>query len=144
MDNIIIREINNDDYDNGYLELMYEFTNFKYDVTKLDFTLYLINMKEHNKILVICNKEDNHIIGAGTIFKINKLHNNPIGQIEDVIIKDKYRGLGYGKLIIEELIKIGLNNFNCYKIILNCLNKNIDFYKKCNFEKVGVEMKFIK
>ena len=32
------------------------------------------------------NKE-NKLIGAGTIFKLEKLHNNSIGQIEDVIIR---------------------------------------------------------
>ena len=49
----------------------------------------------------------------------------------DVIISEKYRGLGLGKKIIEELVKIGINEFKCYKIILNCLDKNILFYEKC-------------
>ena len=140
---VILREIEMYDH-KSYLELMFEFTNFTYNLSYDDFILYLNDMKNHNKIIVLYSKFENKIIGAGTIFKINKLHNNPVGQIEDVIVNDNFRGRGYGKLIIDELINIGLNDFKCYKIILNCLDKNIKFYEKCNFEEVGVEMKFIK
>ena len=141
MENLVIREIEKDDYNKGYLDLMYEFTNFKYNLTENDFSDYIDNNKYNNKILVIMSKIENKIIGAGSIFKIEKLHNNPIGQIEDVIINSKYRGFGIGKIIIKKLIDIGINELKCYKVILNCLDKNIKFYEKCNFIVAGVEMK---
>jgi glucosamine-phosphate N-acetyltransferase len=143
-ENIIMKEIENEDYYNGYMDLMYEFTNYKHNLSYDDFVLYLNKMNINTKIIVIYSKNEHKIIGSGTIFKINKLHNNPIGQIEDVIINNKFRGFGYGKLIINELINFGLNDFKCYKIILNCLDKNIQFYEKCNFQVAGVEMKLIK
>ena len=135
-----IRNLNKEDYE-SYLNIMFEFTNYKYNLSKENFDKYIDEINNHNNhkiIVIIYNKE---LIGAGTIFKLVKLHNNPVSQIEDVIILNKYRGKGLGKIIIQKLIDIGLNEFKCYKIILNCLNKNIDFYKKCGFEKVGVEMK---
>ena len=136
---IVIKELDcNDNYEQ-YLELMYEFTNYKKDVSIEDFKNY-INQKSKVIIIILKNKED-IIIGAGTIFNIEKLHNNSIGQIEDVIISEKYRGNGLGKLIIEKLVVVGLNEFKCYKVILNCLDKNIDFYKKCNFTISGVQMR---
>jgi len=142
--NLIIREIEYNDYKNGYLELMFEFTNYNHEIDEKQFKNYLDNTKLNNinKILIIYSNNEKKIIGAGTIFKLNKLHNNPIGQIEDVIISENYRGKGLGKLIIENLIKIGIEEFKCYKIILNCLDKNIDFYKKNGFEVAGVEMKY--
>jgi len=136
---IIIKEFDCDDNYNEYLELMYEFTNYKKDVTIEDFKNY-VNQKTKLRIIILKNKE-NKIIGAGTIFNIEKLHNNSIGQIEDVIVSEKYRGNGLGKLIIEKLVVVGLNEFKCYKVILNCLDKNIDFYKKCNFTISGVQMR---
>ena len=136
---IIIKEFDCEDNYNEYLELMYEFTNYKKDVTIEDFKNY-VDQKTKLRIIILKNKE-NKIIGAGTIVNIEKLHNNSIGQIEDVIISEKYRGNGLGKLIIEKLIVVGLNDFRCYKVILNCLDKNIDFYKKCNFTISGVQMR---
>jgi glucosamine-phosphate N-acetyltransferase len=141
---LILREIEENDYQN-YLKLMYEFTNYNYNISNNNFIKNLINLKSNKlcNIIVIFSKSDNKLIGAGSIFKLIKLHNNPIGQIEDVIITEKYKGNGLGKKIINNLIKIGLNKLDCYKIILNCNEKNIDFYKKCNFDLVGYEMKYI-
>ena len=136
---IIIKEFDCDDNYNEYLELMYEFTNYKKDVTIEDFKNY-VNQKTKLRIIILKNKE-NKIIGAGTIFNIEKLHNNSIGQIEDVIITEKYRNMGLGKTIINKLIEIGKTNFKCYKIVLNCLDKNIKFYEKCDFTISGVQMR---
>jgi glucosamine-phosphate N-acetyltransferase len=141
LNNLTIRKIEFDDYNKGYIELMYEFTNFKYSISKEDFIKYINT--NNSKILIIFSENEKRIIGAGTIFKIEKLHNNPIGQIEDIIISQNYRNMGLGKTIIEKLIEIGKNEFKCYKIILNCLEKNIGFYEKCGFINVGVEMKLI-
>jgi glucosamine-phosphate N-acetyltransferase len=145
-ENFIFREIIDNDFNNGYLKLLFEFTNYEHQNNETVFKNYLVKMKNNNfnKIIVITTKTDSKIIGAGTIFKLDKLHNNPIGQIEDIIITDSFRGYGLGKLLIKKLVNIGLNEFNCYKIILNCLPKNIEFYKKCNFIEVGIEMKYNK
>ena len=142
MENFYIKEISDEEnYFNDYFDLMYDFSNYKKDVSYEYFKNY-IKQKDKIKIIIIHNNE-NKIIGAGSIFKLEKLHNNPIGQIEDVIINDKYRGCGLGKKIIKELVKIGIEDFKCYKVILNCLDKNIGFYEKSNFEICGVEMKYI-
>jgi len=129
------------DYDSGYLELMQEFSNYKKDVSREAFEQYVANSVDR-RIMVLRNT-DQKIIGAGTIFKIEKLHNNAIGQIEDVMISEQYRGKGLGKLIVRHLTHIGLDDFLCYKVILNCLEKNIGFYDKCDFETTGVQMKWV-
>jgi glucosamine-phosphate N-acetyltransferase len=136
----IIREIKYDDFDKGYMNLIFEFTNYNYQITKENFIKFIDEHKNY-KIVVIYSKKEDKIIGSGTIIIVEKIHNNPIGQIEDVIINEKYRQHGFGKKIIDKLIDIGKNKYKCYKIILNCLEKNIGFYNKCNFEIVGVEMK---
>ena len=150
MDNYIIREIENEDFYNGYLELLYEFNNFEYKINESEFINYLEQNKLNNncKIYVIQlkdknNNNNNKIIGAGTIFKLKKLHNNSVGLIEDVIINNNYRGSGLGKILIDKLKQIGLVEFRCYKVILDCSEKNIEFYKKCNFFQSGVQMRNI-
>jgi len=136
-----IRKLETADYKH-YLDIMFEFTNYKYDITIETFNNEIDEMEKTRLKEIIVLEYNTEIIGVGTIFKLTKLHNNPIGQIEDVIVTEKYRKLGLGKLIINELVNIGLNSMKCYKIILNCLDNNVDFYKKCGFEKVGSEMKF--
>lgn len=141
-ENYTIRELIVDDYYNGYLELLYEFTNFKYKVEFNDFISYLNDEKDYCKIMIIT--QNNNIIGAGSVFKIpNLLNENIIGLIEDIIINIDYRGLGLGKLLINKLKEYGISIFNCKQIILNCAEENIDFYNKCGFEEVGKECKII-
>jgi len=142
INNIIFRNIEYDDFDKGYMDLMYEFTNYNYLITKEEFINFIDTHKNY-KIIVIYSEIEKKIIGAGTIIIVHKIHNNPIGQIEDIIISEKYRKYGLGKQIIEKLIDIGKNENKCYKIILNCLEKNIKFYEKCGFIIAGVEMKLL-
>jgi glucosamine-phosphate N-acetyltransferase len=142
INNFIFRNIEYDDFEKGYIDLMYEFTNYNYPITKEDFVNFIDTHKNY-RIVVIYSEIEKRIIGAGTIIIVHKIHNNPIGQIEDVIISEKYRKNGLGKQVIEKLIDIGKNEFKCYKIILNCLEKNIKFYENCGFIEVGVEMKLL-
>jgi len=141
MDNYLINCISYIDFYNGYLNLMYEFSNFEKNDITYDYFKKYIDERETKKILVI--HHNNIVIGAGTIFKLEKIHNNPIGQIEDVIISKDYRNLGLGKLLIKKLIDIGIYEFKCYKITLNCLDKNIEFYKKLKFHIAGVQLKLL-
>ena len=143
LDSFVFTEISKADYYNGYLEIMYEFSACsKKEISCEDFQKY-IDM-EYVKIMVIYDNVNNkRIIGAGTIFKLDKLHNQPVAQIEDVIITEEYRKYGLGKRLIEKLVEIGLQEFNCYKVILNCLDKNIGFYEKCNFYISGQQMRHI-
>lgn len=141
MDNLVFREIQSSDFYNGYLNLLADFSNYKKDVSSENFTEYLQKNKDNIRIYVVVH--NNIIIATGSLFKLDKLHNNPIGQIEDIIVLESYRKLGIGKKIINKLIDIGLNEIKCYKIVLNCLEKNIEFYKKCRFEIAGSQMKYI-
>jgi glucosamine-phosphate N-acetyltransferase len=84
------------------------------------------------------------IIGCGSFFILNKVHTNPIGQIEDVVIDKNYRGLGYGKLLIDFLVKFGKEKTTCYKIVLNCTQENLEFYHKCGFKEIANQCKYIK
>jgi glucosamine-phosphate N-acetyltransferase len=141
LQNLIFREIKSSDFTN-YINLMFEFTDYKHNITQEQFNEQINNMINYCKIIVI--EYNNNIIGAGSIFKIQKLHNNSIGQIEDIIITNQYRKYGLGKHIIDKLVNIGFNDYNCYKITLNCLEKNIGFYEKCNFKISGIQFKFNK
>lgn len=133
---MIIRNIEKDDFNRGYLELLFELSNFKSTITQEEFNDYIENKKCIIKVVEIENK----IIAAGSLFIMSKLHCNPFGQIEDVVVKKEYRKSGLGKQIVEILTETG-KNLGCYKIVLNSLEHNIEFYNKCGFLQSGIQFK---
>jgi hypothetical protein len=121
MENLIIRDIQYEDYYNGYFDLMVESSNDEYSLSDREFRYYLDQMKYNrlSKILVIYSIIENKIIGTGMIFKLNKINKCHICHIEDVIISDIYKDLELDKLLINKLTEIGINEFRCSKINVN-------------------------
>jgi predicted GNAT family N-acyltransferase len=124
-----------------YLNLLKQLSRYDFEITKEEFYKKYEMLQDTCKILVLV--EDETIVAAGSIFKLTKLHNNSVAQIEDVVVDENYRGKGYGKMIVEALTNIGKDEWKCYKVILNCLSKNVEFYKKLNYEVVGHQLKFM-
>lgn len=68
------------------------------------------------------------------------IHNcGTLGHIEDIVVSDKERGKGLGKLLIEQLKYLALE-LGAYKITLDCDRKNEEFYAKSNFVTKGLQM----
>ena len=134
------RLINKNDYNKGYLNLLQKFANFSPNITETEFNQYLDNNSKYTKIIVIEDVKTQTIIGAGTLFIINKLHNNinMMGFIQDVVISEKYRGKGLGKKVVDKLYEVAKEN-RCYKVILNCNPDVENFYTKLGFTKKGFE-----
>lgn len=96
-------------------------------------------LKAHNYeyfTIVIEDVKNKKIVGAGTILVERKfIHaNGLVGHIEDIVTHSDYRGLRLGYWVIETLKYIG-ESTGCYKIILDCSDKNVPFYEKCGFTK---------
>ncbi len=131
------RKATNEDYER-VIELYSEFTNEEYNLQENDFTEFLD--KTTSKIYVVENLEGN-VIGCATIFIERKLIHNKssVAHIEDVVVSEKFRGQGYGKILIRGLVRVAEEN-QCYKIILNCTNEVRPFYETCGFREKGLQM----
>lgn len=90
-------------------------------------------------------EETGEVAAVGTIFIEQKLiHGGALtGHIEDIAVNGKFQGKKLGKKLINHLSQYGLNN-GCYKIILDCEEKNVGFYQKCDFHQHGIEMQIRK
>jgi bifunctional N-acetylglucosamine-1-phosphate-uridyltransferase/glucosamine-1-phosphate-acetyltransferase GlmU-like protein len=88
-----------------------------------------------NTMNIYVLKYENRIIGTGSIIVEKKILRNlsKVGHIEDVVIDEDFRGIGLSKYLIKRLIQF-CEKSDCYKIILDCSNHLIDFYKKFGFE----------
>ncbi|KAF9193346.1 Glucosamine-phosphate N-acetyltransferase-like protein [Haplosporangium sp. Z 767] len=81
------------------------------------------------------------IVAAGTVLVERKFIRQLglVGHIEDIAVAADQQGKKLGLRIIETLKAIGQGQ-GCYKVILDCSEKNVPFYEKCGFERKGVEM----
>lgn len=72
------------------------------------------------------------IIATSSILIESKfLHcGSKVGHIEDVVVDKDARGSGFGQKIVEHCIEYARKN-GCYKVILDCSNKNVPFYINC-------------
>jgi glucosamine-phosphate N-acetyltransferase len=142
-DDFEVRPLKAKDFHNGYVQLLSQLTTVG-KLNEAEFIkqlTYFRSLPETYFPIVAANKTDKKIIAASTLFIERKfIHNcGSIGHIEDVVVSKDYRGTGLGKILITKLIKIA-REMKCYKIILNCQEKNIPFYEKCGFTKKEVEM----
>jgi len=94
-------------------------------------------LSDPNSITIVIS-EENIITAVATLHIIKKL-TRILGLIEDVAVNENYRGLGIGKKLVKELIKIG-NEKNCDKIVLSSSEKNSKFYEKIGFQKNELQM----
>ena len=87
-------------------------------------------------------ESDDDIIAVGSLWILQKVIRGygKMGQIEDVVVLPEYRGSGFGKMIIDALIDKAKER-GCYKVILNCSEKNVPFYVKCGFTKKENQMR---
>jgi ribosomal-protein-alanine N-acetyltransferase len=66
------------------------------------------------------------------------------GQITNVAVSRNFRRLGYGRLVVEELINYAKEH-NFYNISLEVRESNsaaISLYENCGFEKCGIRKSF--
>ena len=108
---------------------------------KIKKQLELILQDKNNHLIVAEYHGD--IVGTSTLLIQNNLSHGgrPYAHIENVITRENMRGFGIGITMINRLIEIAKKN-DCYKIVLTCKPKNIDFYQRSRFRTTGeVEMR---
>lgn len=135
-----IVELNNYHYYTNYLRLLEQLStidtqNFSYKM----FANFVQKLNVYHKVFVIEDINTKFVVGSITILIEHKLIHNggKVGHIEDVVVDSNYRGTGLGKKLID-FAKTYCSD--CYKIILNCNNNNINFYKKCGFTEKETQM----
>ena len=123
-----------------YLELINVFTREPKEITKEDFEKWYDLSFGQNALIYVLLQEDK-IVGTGKLLVEYKFNNNltVAGHIEDIVIHNNYRKQGLGKNIIDELTNISIQS-NCYKIILDCNEKCVNFYQNSGFRQKEIQM----
>lgn len=137
---IVFRELRRDDYQKGIMELYNQLTKAG-NVTKEMFEKTFDSRQKFGSYRTIVGEIDGEIACAATLLLERKYFDGckNLGHIEDVVVDSKYRNLGLGRKVLEQL-KIEASKSDCYKMVLDCQMKNVGFYKNCGFILGGNEM----
>ncbi|KAI8060224.1 acyl-CoA N-acyltransferase [Gongronella butleri] len=142
-DGYTLRALRNTDYERGFLKVLEVLTEVG-NHTKEQYLDQFNYLKQHNDqyyTITITNDAEDRVVAAGTIFVERKfVHKNGlVGHIEDIAVDQNQQGKKLGLRIIQALKFIGAQR-GCYKVILDCSEKNIPFYEKCGFKHKEYEM----
>lgn len=134
--NLIIRPLALHDFDRGYLQLLGQLTSTG-TVTRESFAERFRQMKSCPNTYYIAVVEDTsrrQVIGTTTVVVEQKfIHSTGMrGRIEDVVVSEACRGLELGKLLVETMTLLG-KAVGCYKVSLECADKNVRFYEGLGF-----------
>ena len=140
--NFVVRELEERDLSNGFIEtLSYLRKVGNISEASIKEIFRKLKMNPDTKIFVAVNK-DGKIIGATTLLIEQKfIHEGGlVGHIEDVVTHKDFRKIGVGSSLIEASLDFA-RNAGCYKVILDCSEENVPFYKKLGFERRSIQMR---
>ena len=135
---ISIRHLKVQDLTREYFALLDQLSPYPTDSSDFVFSNNALSnfglyQRNFNHIILVA-LYDGIIVGTAAVLIEYKIRGNVCAHIEDVVVDNTHRGHGTGKLLIEELVKIA-KYYRCYKVILDCSEENISFYKKCGFKR---------
>ncbi|KAF7725198.1 N-acetyltransferase [Apophysomyces ossiformis] len=137
-----LRPLRSGDYERGFLKVLEVLTEVG-NHTKEEWLgePRFIDGEIPDFTIAITDDKIDRVVAAGTIFVERKfVHKNGlVGHIEDIAVDANQQGKKLGLRIIQALKHIGAER-GCYKVILDCSQKNIPFYEKCGFQQKEYEM----
>ena len=142
MSEIIIREIEEDDLENGFLETL-DFLRNASDLDKNKANEILKKIKQNSNHIIHVAVDDNKIVGSTTLFIEQKfIHDGGfVGHIEDVVVRKDYEGKGIGIKLVMSMLERAKEK-NCYKTILDCKDDVKQFYEKIGFKRESNGMRY--
>eukprot|EP00483_Globobulimina_turgida_P000668 UN00668 len=139
-----VRRLERSDYDKGHIKLLGQLTEMG-NVSKIAYQAAFAVMASNplQSTFVIEDKSKKLIIGTITLIIEQKFSHgcSRVGHIEDVVTDGNYRGKGLGKLITNYAVNYAKQN-GCYKVILDCVARNVGFYERCGFQKKENQMAY--
>jgi len=130
----VIREIKKTDLNNNFFTLLTQLsgqlTSYDSDILWNEYT------KNPNHITFVdeikeAGKPASILATSSVLIESKFLHcGSKVCHIEDVVVDKDARGSGLGQKIVEHCIEYARKK-GCYKVILDCSNKNVPFYINC-------------
>ena len=142
MPEIIIREIEEDDLEKGFLETL-DFLRNTGDLDKNKANEILKKIKQNPNHIIHVAIDNKKIVGSTTLLIEQKfIHNGGlVGHIEDVVVRKDYEGKGIGIKLVTSMLERAKEK-NCYKTILDCKDDVKQFYERIGFKRESNCMRY--
>ena len=142
MNNMIIRKLQKEDLQNGFL-LTLDSLRKSSDIDKKTAEKIFDKINSNPDHIIAVAEIDGKIVGSTTLLiEIKFIHNGgKVGHIEDVVVDKNYQRKGIGVKIIRYLLEYAKNN-GCYKTILDCADDVKPFYEKLGFKHNANALRF--
>ena len=142
MENLKIRELEQNDLFNGFLESLDSLRNAS-DIDEEKANKIFLNIKSgQNQKIFVAILEHKIVASTTLIIEQKFIHDGGfVGHIEDVAVSKKYQGKGIGKELIIQVLDYAKKN-NCYKTILDCSDDVKSFYERIGFKRHSNCMRF--
>ena len=142
MSEIIIRKIEEDDLEKGFLETL-DFLRNASDLDKNKAKEILKKIKQNTNHIIYVAIDNKKIVGSTTLLIEQKfIHDGGlVGHIEDVVVRKDYEGKGIGIKLVMSLLECAKEK-NCYKTILDCKDDVKQFYERIGFKRESNGMRY--
>ncbi len=142
MPEIEIREIRENDLENGFLETL-DFLRKASDLDKSKAKEILEKIKQNSNQIIQVAIDDKKIVGCITLLIEQKfIHDGGlVGHIEDVVVRKDYEGKGIGMKLVTSMLEHAKRK-NCYKTILDCKDDVKQFYERIGFKHESNGMRY--
>jgi len=142
MPEIIIREIEEDDLEKGFLETL-DFLRNASGIDKNKAREILKDIKQNPNHIIYVAIDNKKIVGSTTLLIEQKfIHDGGlVGHIEDVVVRKDYEGKGIGIKLVTSMLERAKEK-NCYKTILDCKDDVKQFYERIGFKRESNGMRY--
>ena len=142
MSEIEIREIEEGDLENGFLETL-DFLRNASDLDKNKANEILKKIKQNSNHIIYVAIDNKKIVGSTTLLIEQKfIHDGGlVGHIEDVVVRKDYEGKGIGIKLVTSMLERAKEK-NCYKTILDCKDDVKQFYERIGFKRESNGMRY--
>jgi len=142
MPEIIIREIEEDDLEKGFLETL-DFLRNASNLDKNKAKEILKKIKQNPNHIIYVAIDNKKIVGSTTLLIEQKfIHDGGlVGHIEDVVVRKDYEGKGIGIKLVMSMLERAKEK-NCYKTILDCKDDVKQFYERIGFKRESNGMRY--
>ena len=141
MNELVIRELKEEDFQRGFLNTLDTLRETNIDKDKA--LKIFKNIQSNPNHIIVIAEIDKKIVGATTLLIEPKfIHQGGfVGHIEDVVVNKEFQGQKIGEKIIKYVLKLA-ENHSCYKTILDCSDDVKQFYEKIGFKYHSNELRF--